>query len=357
MTTQSKVLSDPAVFEAEQALVAPPEGVADIRLGLFSFAHLHASSYAHYVSQMPGVALAGVYDDDLERGRRAADTYDIPYFEQAERLLAEELDGAVICSENAAHAPLALQAAGHVRSILCEKPIATTVSDGQAMIDRCRETGTQLQIAFPMRFSPPVMELKRKLDTGILGEMYSVKCTNHGSMPGGWFADPKLAGGGAVIDHTVHVIDLLRWLWNTEVEEVYAEVGHELLHPGLGIDDVGLLSFRLTNGVFGTLDTSWSRPPSYPTWGDVKLDILGEQGMICVDAFEQNLQVSSDKAGKTSWVHWGSSGDEGLMADFVAMIRTGREASISGEDGQRALEVALAAYESARRAEPVRLSP
>ena len=304
---------------------------------------------------MAGVTLAGIYDDDPERGGRFSAQYGAPYFEQAEGLLAEGLDGAIICSENAAHAPLVLQAAGRVHAILCEKPIATSASDGQAMIERCRESGTKLQIAFPMRFSPPVIELKQRLDTGMLGEIYSVKCANHGSMPGGWFVDPHLAGGGAALDHTVHVIDLLRWLWNTEVEEVYAEVGHELLHPGLGIDDVGLLSFRLTNGVFGTLDTSWSRPPSYPTWGDVKLDVLGEQGLICVDAFEQNLQVSSDKTGKTSWVNWGSSGDEGLTADFVAMIRAGREPFISGEDGQRALEVALAAYESARRGAPVRL--
>ena len=331
------------------------DSAADVRLGLFSFAHMHAASYLHFLAPMAGVTLAGIYDDNPERGQQFSSRCGIPYFEQPGSLLDEDLDGVVICSENAAHAPLVLQSAGRVRAILCEKPIATTAADGLAMVERCRETGTKLQIAFPMRYSPPVIELKQRLDTGLLGEIYSVKCTNHGSMPGGWFADPALAGGGAVLDHTVHVIDLLRWLWDTEVEEVYAEVGYELLHPGLGIDDVGLLSFRLANGVFGTLDTSWSRPPSYPTWGDVKLDVLGEKGLISVDAFEQNLQVSSDEAGKTSWVNWGSSGDEGLVADFVAMIHEDREPFISGEDGQAALEVALAAYESARRAEPVRL--
>ncbi len=331
------------------------DSAAEVRLGLFSFAHMHAASYLHFLKPMAGVTLAGIYDDNSERGRRFAIQADIPYFEKPGSLLDEGVDGVVICSENASHAPLVQQAAGRVRAILCEKPIATTAADGLAMIERCRETGTKLQIAFPMRYSPPVIELKQRIDAGLLGEIYSVKCTNHGSMPGGWFADPELSGGGAVLDHTVHVIDLLRWLWDTEVEEIYAEVGHELLHPGLGIDDVGLLSFRLANGVFGTLDTSWSRPPSYPTWGDVKLDVLGEQGLISVDAFEQNLQVSSDEAGKTSWVNWGSNGDEGLVADFVAMIREDREPFISGEDGQAALEVALAAYESARRAEPVRL--
>jgi len=332
-----------------------PEPLTEVRLGMFSFAHMHAASYIHFLGQMEGVTIAGIYDDDYDRGGRIAAQYNVPYFRRTEGLLDQELDGAIICSENAHHAPLVLQAAGRVGAILCEKPIATTASDGQEMIDRCRETGTKLQIAFPMRFAPPVMELKQQLDRGMLGEIYSVKSTNHGWMPGRWFIDHKLSGGGAVLDHTVHVIDLLRWFWNTEVEEIYAEVGYELMNPGLGIDDVGMLSFRLANGVFGTLDTSWSRPESYTTWGDVKLDVLGEQGLICVDAFEQNLQVSSDEAGKTSAVNWGSSGDEGLVADFVDMIREDRAPSISGEDGQRALEVALAAYESARRAEPVAL--
>ena len=329
--------------------------MSDIRIGMLSFAHIHAVSYVHFLSQMEGVAIAGIYDDDYDRGGRFAAQYDVPYFRRVEGLLDQELDGVIICSENAHHAPLVLQSAGRVDGILCEKPIATTVEDGLEMIERCRETDTTLQIAFPMRFAPPVMELKQQLDSGVLGEIYSVKSTNHGSMPGRWFVDRKLAGGGAVIDHTVHVVDLLRWFWDTEVEEVYAEVGDELLHPGLGIDDAGLLSFQLKNGVFGTLDTSWSRPESYPTWGDVKLDVLGENGLISVDAFEQNLQVSSEEEGKTSWVNWGSSGDEGLVADFVDMIREDREPSVSGEDGLRALEVALAAYESARRAEPILL--
>ncbi len=331
------------------------EPLTEVRLGMFSFAHMHAASYIHFLGQMEGVTIAGIYDDDYDRGGRIAAQYNVPYFRRTDGLLDQQLEGAIICSENVHHAPLVLQAAGRVGAILCEKPIATTASDGQEMIDRCRETGTKLQIAFPMRFAPPVMEIKQQLDEGVLGEIYSVKSTNHGWMPGRWFIDHKLSGGGAVLDHTVHVIDLLRWFWNTEVEEIYAEVGNELMNPGLGIDDVGMLSFRLANGVFGTLDTSWSRPDSYPTWGDVKLDVLGEQGLICVDAFEQNLQVSSDEAGKTSAVNWGSSGDEGLVADFVDMIREDRAPSISGEDGQRALEVALAAYESARLAEPITL--
>lgn len=326
-----------------------------VRIGMLSFAHLHATSYARCLNQLPGVSLAGIYDDDPQRGQEMAQRFGTRYFSSAQSLLDESLDGMIICSENAKHRQLTELVAGHTGYILCEKPIATTLEDGQAMIDVCKAAGVRLQIAFPVRFSPAVQRLKSQIGEGVLGKVYSAKCTNHGSMPGSWFTDPQLAGGGAVIDHTVHVIDLLRWIWGVEITEVYAEIGDSLLHPGLGIDDAGMLSFRLSNGVYGTLDTSWSRPPSYPTWGDVKLEILGEMGWIAVDAFQQNLAISADDWGKTSWVHWGSNMDLGLIRDFVDSIRHGREPSISGEDGLKALEVALAAYESARTGQPVAL--
>lgn len=326
-----------------------------IRLGFFSFAHMHAVSYARSALAMPGVEIVGIYDDNPARGEEWAEKLQTRFFAAADDLLAEGLDGAVICAENLNHRPLVEACAGRVGAILCEKPIATTIADAQAMIDTCEKSGTKLQIAFPVRFSQPIRHLKNQLDAGTLGEIYSAKCTNHGSMPGGWFTDQRLAGGGAVIDHTVHVIDVLRWLWGAEVTEVYAEIGESLLHPGLGIDDAGLLSFRMSNGVYGTLDTSWSRPKSYPTWGDVKIEVLGEKGLVRVDAFNQHVAVSSDKTGKTHWNGWGSNIDAGLMADFVGMIREDRQPSITGYDGLKALEVALAAYESARTGSPISL--
>jgi predicted dehydrogenase len=247
-------------------------------------------------------------------------------------------------------------AAAKTPNILCEKPIATTLADAQAMIDDCRKHGARLQIAFPVRFSPAMQQLKALLDRQELGQIYSVKCTNHGSMPDGWFQDPTLAGGGAVIDHTVHVIDLLRWFWQSEVMEVYAEVGRKLMHPNVEIDDAGLLSFRLANGIYGTLDTSWSRPSSYPTWGDVKIEVVGEKGVVTLNSLNQVLSVSSNLWGKTRWIRWGSDTDFALISDFVEMIRNERPPFITGEDGLAALAVALAAYESAASHLPVSLT-
>ena len=110
-------------------------------------------------------------------------------------MLAEGLDGVIICSANRHHRSLTELAARHTRHILCEKPIATTLADAEAMIDACARTGAKLQIAFPVRFAPPVLQLRALLQSGALGAIYSLKTTNHGQLPGGWFVDRELAGG------------------------------------------------------------------------------------------------------------------------------------------------------------------
>jgi predicted dehydrogenase len=328
---------------------------APIRIAMLSFAHMHAFSYASCLRQLDGAEIVGIWHEEAVRGQELADHFGAPFVADADALLDEQPDGVVICSANAHHRRDVERAAGRARAILCEKPIAATLADGQWIIDRCQATNTRLQIAFPVRFSPLFQQIKAMLDRGDLGRILGVECTNHGSMPGGWFVDQALAGGGAVLDHTVHVIDLLRWFWGSEVVEVYAEVGDSLLHPGLGIDDAGLLSFTLDNGVYGTLDTSWSRPKSYPTWGDVKLEIVGDKGVVYADLSRQHLSVSSGRAGKTQWIGAGGNMDLGLMADFVAMLREDRAPSISGEDGLAALAVALAAYRSAELGQAVKV--
>jgi predicted dehydrogenase len=326
-----------------------------IRIGILNTAHGHAHAYAANLRAIAGVELIGVADDDAARGLVFAERHGIRAYTSVDALLAEHLDGVLICSANQQHRALTELAAQHTRHILCEKPIATTIADAEAMIAACASAGAKLQIAFPVRFAPPVLRLRSLLQSGALGQIYSLKATNHGQMPGGWFVDRALAGGGAVIDHTVHVIDLLRWFFDAEVSEVYAEVGIGLLHDGLGIDDAGLLSFKLSNDAYGTLDTSWSRPAAFPTWGDVTIEVVAERGWARLDAFRQQLAVYSNSANRAQWVGWGSDMDLGLMRDFVAMIAEGREPSITGRDGLKALEVALAAYQSAERGEPVRL--
>ncbi len=172
-------------------------------------------------------------------------------------------------------------------------------------------------------------------------------------MPGGWFVEKDKSGGGAVIDHTVHVADLMRWTLRSEPAEVYAEISNSMHHQEY--DDVGSLTITFDNGVFTTLDTSWSRPKSFPTWGDVTMEITGTNGVVSMDMFAQDFALYSDKTMSASWVGWGSNIDLLMVQDFVSRVAAGEPVSVTGEDGLHAVEVALGAYRSYEAGAPVRL--
>ncbi len=323
-----------------------------LRIGILSFAHIHAESYASCLKALDDVDLVGIADEDETRGKGAAKKFVTRYFKDYGSLLKEGLDGALICSENSRHKEIALAAASAKANILCEKPIATTVEDSQEMIGASEREGVRLQIAFPCRFHPAVIRAKDIIGNGELGKVLAVSGTNRGVMPGGWFTDRKLAGGGAVIDHTVHVVDLIRWMIGTEIKSVYAETDTKF-HK-LDVDDCGIISMDFDNGGFATLDASWSRPvKAFPTWGDVTMEITGTRGLLSLDVFSQNIDLYSNDKIKAEWVNWGSNMDVRLIRDWIDSIKEDRPPSVTGLDGLRALEVALAAYSSADKGEPV----
>ncbi|MGI6149208.1 MAG: Gfo/Idh/MocA family oxidoreductase [Firmicutes bacterium] len=323
-----------------------------VRIGLLGIAHLHFYSYASAVQRLPNAELVGLYDDDAARAEEAAKLFSTTFYKCPEELL-KNADAVIICSENSFHRKWVELAAKHGKDILCEKPIATTVADAEAMIKACDAAGVRLQIAFPVRFSTPMRRVKAMLEQGALGELLAVRGTNRGRMPGGWFIDRELAGGGAVMDHTVHVVDVVRWFTGREVVSVYAEVD-SMIHD-IDIDDCGMLCMELEGGVPFTQDPSWSRPSSYHTWGDVTLQLVGTKGTISVDALAQSLTVYSNAEGKMVTHPFTEDMDLELIKDFVEMVETKRSPSITGFDGLQAMAVALAAYESAKQGKPVTL--
>jgi predicted dehydrogenase len=324
-----------------------------MRFGFLSVAHMHAWGYAGAVARLPGCELVGVADDDTERGRRFAADRGTRCFGSYDELLAQPIDAVVITSENVRHRELCEAAAASGKHVLCEKPLATTIADGERMITACQENGVQLGTAFPCRFSPSYVELRRLVCQGTVGEILALKTTNRGRNPGGWFTNKALSGGGAVIDHTVHVADLLRDLLQAEVAEVYCEASNAIGHQDY--DDVGILTLTFHNGVFATLDCSWSRPKSYPTWGDVTIEVIGDRGTARMDMFRQNHIRYSDETMRCTFEHWGDDLDSLLVSDFVDNAGRGQPPTTSGLDGLRAAEVAIAAYRSVETGAPVAL--
>lgn len=324
------------------------------RIGIISFAHMHAYSYADSFKNLPQAELVAVWDDNARRGREAAKQFGVKFFKDLDAFLASGIDGVVITSENVRHREHVERAAKAGKWILCEKPLATTVADAKAMVAACKKAGVGLGTAFPVRYCPAVVEAHDRIASGEMGRVYAASCTNNGSYPGGWFADPELSGGGAVMDHTVHVADAMRWILGREFATVYCESG-TLIRPKLAVDDVGSLHLETEDGIIVSHIASWNRPPSFPTWGDVTLEIVCENGVISVDAFNQKIDVYNNDRVKAEWAYWGSNPDTGLVNDFVAAVDARREPAVTGVDGLRAVEITVAAIKSARSGRPVKV--
>jgi predicted dehydrogenase len=330
-----------------------------IRIGILSCAHLHAEAYQANLKRIEGVDLVGFSHEDPEEAHHFSENHGVRWFPDHQELLAQGLDGVLICAENANHLRLVEQAAVAGCAILCEKPIATSVPDALAIRRICETNGVRFMTAFPMRFATSAQAVRRMLKNGELGAILGINGMNHSEIPGNhraWFTDKKLAGGGAVMDHTVHLADLFRWCFEAEALEIYAELSNQLYRNEVEVETAGLILLTFSNGVHASIDCSWSRPISYPRWGHLKMEILGERGIIVMDAFAQYITLYSRGAMRDpSWIGFGPDPNQAMVEEFVASIREKRDPSVSWNDGYQALRVALAAYESAERSQPVKI--
>ena len=314
----------------------------------------HAWSYARALHGSPSARLVGVYDEDAALGHSVADDFDARWTDDLPGLLAsDEVDAVVVCSPTAQHRSHVEAAAAAGHHVLTEKPIATTGEDAAAMVAACRDAGVQLHVAFVSRFLPHVRRVKQALDSGSLGEVVGVRAGNRGRPPlpphyPGWITDPEQSGGGALIDHSVHLTDLLRHLTGREVVRVAAETSDQLWSAG--VEDCVLLSLELDNGAVASLDPSWSVPADNPWDYDFFLRLVGTSGSADVDDLAESVRLVSPRAGAgLRLVGFAEDPDAAMIETFCASVRAGvpLAPSASGEDGVRALEVALAGYASA----------
>ena len=321
-----------------------------LRVGLLTAAHMHVAGYAAACKHHSDVELIGMWDDNAARGQSFTDARSIPFFASLDELL-EGVDAVIVTSENMRHAELSVKAAEAGKHILCEKPLAATERDGMLILDAVEKAGVKLMTAFPCRYSPVFQLLKQRVGAGEIGAIRAICATNRGRCPFGWFVETELSGGGAMIDHVVHVTDLLRDLLGEEPVRVQAQTGSNVY--GKDWEDTAMLTIEFASGIFATLDSSWSRPSSYHTWGDVTMNVVGEAGVIELDMFGQSVQRYAHGDITHTSNGYGTDLDAAMVDDFVRACLDDRPVSISGFDGMQAARVALAGYKSVVLGQPV----
>ena len=316
--------------------------------------HRHAPEYA----LNPNVEIVAFADRVPERAEKLAKKYDAKSYSKAEDILGiADIDAVSVCTPNAFHAPLTIAAFKAGKHVLCEKPMATSAEEAQAMISAAAQAGKFLMIGHNQRLAPLHIKAKELITNGTIGKVISFRTSF--SHPGpeswsiegatGWFFDKKQAFVGTMGDLGVHKADLVRWLLGEEIVEVASMVEH-LEKPMGDVDDNAVCILKSQTGAIGTLTASWTHYPGE----DNATYIFGSKGHIRIGAdpkfsvmcFLKTGEKQYYEIGKIQTNEGGGQSDTGVIREFVESILTNTPPAISGDEGRKALAIILACLKS-----------
>ena len=240
-------------------------------------------------------------------------------------------------------------AARNSKHILMEKPIARTIAEAQQMIEVARTASVTLMIAENHRFLPTVALAKRMVDDGAVGRVRYVQAhVESYGVPGGWRADPGLAGGGMLIDGGVHYVDHIVHLGGFPTS-LYAAIPSPAA-PDARSEDGVFLTAHMPGGVVGSLNFVTGTPVSRNFH---RVSITGDAGHIHYVPFGSEVTLDTPAELRTYQVPEPGRGVRQMLAELRDCTVEGREPKMTGEDGLRDLAVVLAAYRSAATGQPV----
>jgi predicted dehydrogenase len=296
--------------------------------------------HARAVHEHPSAELVAVANWREQSANALAERYAIPRAttDWNEIVEATDVDAAVVATPNALHAPqsVALLRAG--KHVIVEKPMATSVTECDEMIGASRASGAFLMVAHCWRFRDEVRAMRERVASGELGEV--VKTRGYGAHatwgPEGWFVDPALAGGGALVDMGVHAIDTARFLLGDPTpNRVCAAIGTR--YGTYQVDDDGVLLITWSNGTNSVVESGWWQPHVGGLEADT--EVYGTKGYA---------RIWDPEPPSEDYKHDTQPMYTAQMAEFLGAIAEGRQPRPSGEDGRVVMQVVEDAYRSAR---------
>ena len=276
--------------------------------------------------------------------------------------LLESVHVVDVCTATHRHAEVAIAAARAGRHVICEKPLARTLADAEAMLGACAKAGVRLFVAHVVRYFPEYAAARQQVVDGAIGEPAVLRLKRASYRPrhppDHWFFDPALSGG-MIVDLMIHDFDYARWVAGDVVAVQCRSVAVE--RPELATDHaIAILSHA--SGALSQVTGSWAYPP--PTFR-TSLEIAGSHGLIEFDSAAAPPIVSFLQP-----LHGDEAGSVGLpgspvaedpyrleLREFHRAILDGIPARVAARDGLAALQIALAADASARTGRVVRIDP
>lgn len=285
-------------------------------------------------------ALAAVCDMNKERADKFAKDLHVPaYYSLEEMLKKEKLDGVTICTPASTHFAMASKTLAAGLNTFVEKPMTTTVKDGESLIEAAKGANRTLTVGFIERFNPPITALKQMIAEGKMGEPILLEFHRENRR------GENISDVGIVKDASVHDIDTACWLFGEAPKVVYARVG--AMYVPLEHEDFATILLSFSGQKTAFLVTNWITPNRVRT-----LSAVFSGGVVDVDFVTQQTSIH-EGAATTMPTRAYQEPLKLELKEFVTSIQEKRPALVTGRDGLNVIRVAEAVLASSSSGTPI----
>lgn len=337
-----------------------------LRVGIIGCGKIAQLRHAPEYTSNPNCKLVGFYDFVPERATALARQFNAKAFASVPALL-ENVDAVSVCSANIAHASATIQALDAGKHVLCEKPMATTLEECEAMVEAAQRNHRVLMLGHNQLFSPAHVKARELILDGAIGKPLMFRTTFAHSGPeiwtgtaNTWFFDKKRAVLGVLADLGIHKTDLIQFLLGEDIVRVKAMIRTlDKKYPDgspVTVDDNAMCLYETESGVMGNLHVSWTL---YNGKEDNSTRVCGTKGVLRMfDDPEHSLILErSDGTTETFDLEKIVTNDEqkagvhrstGVIDAFADAVLNHKPTPSNGEQALKAMRVIFAAEESAR---------
>lgn len=327
-------------------------------LGVGEMGRRHAENLRRLV---PHAELVAVADVNAERARQTASELEIENsFSSLESLLeCKKLDAVIIATPDKFHAPAVRAVAAAGKDMLCEKPLALTVSDAQECLDAVAKAGVRMQVGFMRRYDPAYCAAMKRIEAGEIGTPVIFKSLGRDKDGPPLSAYQPNINGMLFYTNSIHDFDLARWLMRDEISEVHAYTTVAIRPEVAQFGDVvaGVVNLKFVQGGIGNIESYAQTAYGY----DVRTEVVGSKGSILIGNMNRTPVTFLTSHGSSQPIadHFLTAFADAYLAeirDFTECILNDQPLQVTGEDGLRALAIASASEKSHLELKPVKVS-
>ena len=320
---------------------------------------LFGENHARVFSRTPGVELVAICDQNEARAREVAERYGARrvYTDHHDLLADPAIRAVSIATPDFAHAEIAMAAAAAGKDILCEKPLATTVEEAQAIVDAASRAGVKLMVDFHNRVNPPLVAARDRVRDGSIG----TPAYGYARLSNTTFVPTEMLRWAnrtsALWFLGSHAVDIMRFILDDTVVRVQAVTRSGILRQlGVDVPDFHVAIAEFSRGAVVTFEHAWILPRSQPMVYDFKVELLGSEGAVYVDT-SHNGTATVHAGGRMDYVDvLGATPTSDLrtggfvaeaIAQFTDAVLYDRPVLATGEDGVEATRIVAAIQQSA----------